>query len=213
MLDCTLSVLGWRKSAYLGSVCSYPLTWRPWMTLFIPGTRSKEMSETSPQLCDGCAFLQHNSSNLLGFNAWTFLLCAEHDNESLGAFVCPYSRTDACFGALKFEAWPSLLVLLTPSSRCRGFYPHLLLTKPRLLSFRLFPLHPSIHPSEDQKVAGAPLMPAYEVHTDGSHSLSTAHPLLLFTRPQHQTRVAFFSKTNDMVSSLCQSHLLTLTGF
>lgn len=107
-------------------------------------------------------------------------------------WLCPNVRTDGHFGPLKFETLHFLLVVLTPWSSHQVFYPHLLLTGPHICFLFCFSL--SLHPSKDQKVAGVALTPTYEVHTGWSHSLSTTHPLLLFTRPQHQTRVAFFFK-------------------
>lgn len=66
-----------------------------------------------------------------------------------------------------------------------------------------------LHPSEDQKVAGVALTPTREAHPEGSHSLSTTHPFLPFTHPQHQTRVAFF-KDKRHGCHLCASHICSL---
>lgn len=108
-------------------------------------------------------------------------------------WLCPSVRTDGHFGPLTFET----LHFFVGCTHSLKFTSSLLPTSTfdgatYWLSLLLFSL--SLHPSKAQKVAGVALTPTYEVHTGWSHSLSTTHPLLLFTRPQHQTRVAFFFK-------------------
>lgn len=89
-----------------------------------------------------------------------------------------------------------------------------------LLSSFLILQTPSICPTEVQKVAGVALLTTHQQKKiyNPPNSFSTTEPFPLcssnddrcFTCPQHQTHVAF-SNTNDMVSSLCRAHLLTLT--
>lgn len=51
-------------------------------------------------------------------------------------------------------------------------------------------------------MAGVALTLTYDVHTKWSHSLSTTHPFLPFTYPQHQTRAAFFKDKRHGVISV-----------
>lgn len=62
----------------------------------------------------------------------------------------------------------------------------------------------------DDAPAGKKLQAGRQLQHHRAFPLRSSNDERRFTCPQHQTHVAF-SKTNDMVSSLCQAHLLTLT--
>lgn len=90
-----------------------------------------------------------------------------------------------------------------------------------MLHFSSSSLPDSIHPSHwgpeggrsgtvDDAPAENNLQHTQQLQHHRTFPLCSSNDDRCFTCPQHQTHVAF-SNTNDMVSSLCRAHLLTLT--